>query len=268
MERSAPSVVGVVTRQLDFYSHGVGSAFSIGGGLFATALHVVEAAGEVAVVTPEGEVAEAVVVAIDPQEDLALLYSELRAPPLPLGSALRLRVGETVVALGYPLALLDRPTATFGIVSAVGRSLQVGERRFEFLIQTDAAINPGNSGGPLVNARGEAVGVNSSIIAGAQGIGFAVPIDLAKIMAEMVAKYGRYVRPALGVYVAAINKALASLYRLPVDRGLLVVDVQPGSPAEEVGIMKGDVITKVNNVPTTNVFELRLQLAESRVRGK
>ncbi len=267
VENVAPSVVGVLTRQLDLYNPGVGSAFYIGDGFFATAHHVVETAGEVALVTPEGEAAGGQVVAVDPDQDLALLQSELDARPLALGTVLKLKVGAPVVALGYPLALLDKPTATFGIVSAVGRTLQIGGRTFEFLIQTDAAINPGNSGGPLVNARREAVGVNSSIVAGAQGIGFAVPIDFVKIMAEMVKKYGRYVKPTLGVYVVALNRALASLHHLP-ERGLLVVEVYPDSPAEEFGIRRGDVIVKTNDVATTNVFELRLQLAESLVKGR
>lgn len=148
------SVVGVVTRQVDIYAGdlGFGTAFSIGEKIYATAHHVVASAEEIVLVTPEGDRAEGVVIAADPAEDLALLYSELRAPPIPLGSALKLKVGQPVLAIGYPLALLDKPTATLGIVSAVGRTLQVGDRIFEFLVQTDAAINPGNSGGPLVNA--------------------------------------------------------------------------------------------------------------------
>ncbi|WP_258870211.1 S1C family serine protease [Pyrobaculum aerophilum] len=110
---------------------------------------------------------------------------------------------------------------------------------------------------------GEAVGVNSAIIAGAQGLGFAVPIDIVKIMLEMIRKYGRYVRPALGIYVTALNKAVASIYGIPLDRGLLVVEVLPGSPAEELGLERGDVILKVDGRAVTNVFELRLRVAEA-----
>lgn len=270
VERISPSVVGVVTRHVDIYEGdlGFGTAFSIGGGVFATAYHVVASAGEVALVTPEGDRAEGVVIAADPAEDLALLYSELRAPPISLGSALSLKVGQPVLAMGYPLALLDKPTATLGIVSAVGRSLRVGDRVFEYLIQTDAAINPGNSGGPLVNAKGEAVGVNSAIIAGAQGIGFAVPIDLVKIMLEIYRRYGRYVRPALGVYVVAVNKALVSVYGLPVSKGLLVAAVQPGSYADEAGLRRGDIIVAVDGKPVENVFQLRLAVAEAVAEGR
>ncbi len=264
------SVVGVVTRQVDIYAGdlGFGTAFSIGEKIYATAHHVVASAEEIVLVTPEGDRAEGVVIAADPAEDLALLYSELRAPPIPLGSALKLKVGQPVLAIGYPLALLDKPTATLGIVSAVGRTLQVGDRIFEFLVQTDAAINPGNSGGPLVNASGEAVGVNSAMIAGAQGIGFAVPIDLVKIMLEIYKRYGRYVRPALGVYVAAINKAMASVYGLPVAKGLLVAAVQPGSYADEAGLRRGDIIVAVDGKPVENVFQLRLAVAEAVAEGR
>jgi len=268
VERVSKSVVAVVTRGMELWGEGFGSAFSVGGGFYATAYHVVSTAGEVALVTPEGERGVAEVAAVDPEEDLALLYSSLAAPPLPLGSALELKVGQGVVAVGYPLALLDKPTATFGIVSAVGRALRAGDRVFEFLIQTDAAINPGNSGGPLVDMGGRAVGVNSAVIAGAQGIGFAVPIDLVKIMLEMLKRFGRYVRPRLGVYVAALNKALAAAYGLPIARGLLVAGVYPGSPAERLGIRPGDVIVKVDGRAVSNVFELRLFLAEAVAQGR
>ena len=272
VEKASRSVVGVVTKLSDVWGleegRSFGTAFSAGGGLFLTAFHVVAGADAVLLVTPEGETAEARPIAGDPNDDLALLASDLSAPPIPLGSALRLKVGEPVLALGYPLAMLDKPTATFGIVSAVGRSLSVGDRVFEFLIQTDAAINPGNSGGPLINSAGEAVGINSSIIAGAQGIGFAVPIDLAKVMIDMVKRYGRYVRPALGVYVAAVNRAMAAVYRLPADRGLLVVAVQPGSYAEEAGLRRGDIIVSVDGKPVENVFQLRLAVSEAFAEGR
>ncbi len=269
VEKVSRSVVAVVTRRFDFTGDfGFGTAFAVDRGVYITAYHVVASSGEMALVTPEGERGEAAVAAADPAEDLAVLYSELSVPPLDVGSVLRLRVGQGVVAVGFPLALLDRPTATFGIVSAVGRALRAGDRFFEYLIQTDAAINPGNSGGPLVNMSGEAVGVCSAVIAGAQGVGFAVPIDIAKIMYEMLRRYGRYVRPALGVYVVALNKALKALHRLPTDKGLLVVDVVPNSPAEEIGIVRGDVLVKVNGREVTNVFEFRLLLGESLLQNR
>ncbi|CCC81154.1 S1C family serine protease [Thermoproteus tenax] len=272
VERISRSVVAVLTRVTDIWGfeegRSFGTAFSAGGGLYITAHHVVSQAESIVLATPDGEVAEAHVVAADPGDDLAVLASDLRAPQLALGSALRLRVGEPVLALGYPLAMLDRPTATLGIVSAVGRSLALGDKTFEFLIQTDAAINPGNSGGPLVNSRGEAVGINTAIIAGAQGIGFAIPIDLASIAIEILRRYGRYVRPAIGVYVAAVNKAMAAVYKLPVEQGLLVLNVAPGSPAEEMGLRRGDIIIEADGDRVSNVFQLRLAIARAFVEGR
>ncbi|AKT35665.1 Trypsin-like serine protease, typically periplasmic, containing C-terminal PDZ domain [Pyrobaculum sp. WP30] len=269
VEKVSKSVVAVTTRRFEWPGDvGLGTAFAVDRGVYVTAYHVVASGGGVALVTPEGEWSKAEVAAADPAEDLALLYSDLSTPPLPMGSVLRLRVGQGVVAVGFPLALLDKPTATFGIVSAVGRSLRAGDHFFEYLIQTDAAINPGNSGGPLVDMSGTAVGVCSAVIAGAQGVGFAVPIDLARVMYEMVRRYGRYVRPALGIYVVALNKALKTLYRLPTDRGLLVVDVVPGSPAEEMGLARGDVVTRVNGREVNNVFEFRLHLGESIIQNR
>lgn len=115
---------------------------------------------------------------------------------------------------------------------------------------------------------GAAVVGSSAVIAGAQGVGFAVPIDLARVMYEMVRRYGRYVRPALGIHVVALNKALKTLHRQPTDRGLLVVDVVPGSPAEEMGLARGDVVTRVNGREVTNVFEFRLHLGESIIQNR
>jgi len=158
VEKVSKSVVAVTTRRLEWPGDvGLGTAFAVDRGVYVTAYHVV-ASGGAALVTPDGEWSEAEVAAADPAEDLILLYSDLSAPPLPMGSVLRLKVGQGVVAVGFPLALLDKPTATFGIASAVGRSPRAGDRFFEYLIQTDAAINPGNSGGPLVDMSGAAVG--------------------------------------------------------------------------------------------------------------
>jgi len=119
-----------------------------------------------------------------------------------------------------------------------------------------------------VDMSGAAVGVCSAVIAGAQGVGFAVPIDLSRVMYEMVRRYGRYVRPALGIYVVALNKTLKTLYRLPTDRGLLVVDVVPGSPAEEMGLARGDIVTRVSGREVNNVFEFRLLLGESIIQNR
>jgi S1-C subfamily serine protease len=272
VEKASKSVVGIVTGELGWFGEvlqrSFGTGFYIDRQVLATAFHVIAGAEVLTLVTPDGDAARARVIAGDPQDDIALLYAESPGPPLPLGSALDLKVGEYVVALGYPLAMLDRPTATLGIVSAVGRYLRVGDRVFEGLIQTDAAINPGNSGGPLVTANGYAVGVNSAIIAGAQNIGFAVPIDLVKIMYDMVRRYGRYVRPSLGVLVAPLNKALAKAYGMPASRGLYVAEVLAGSIADRLGVEPGDIIIAVNGEGVSNTFELRVAVAESLINNK
>jgi S1-C subfamily serine protease len=162
VEKVSKSVVAVTTRRFEWPGDvGLGTAFAVDRGVYVTAYHVVASGGGVALVTPEGEWSEAEVVAADPAEDLSLPYSDLSAPPLPMGSVLRLRVGQGVVAVGFPLALLDKPTATFGVVSAVGRSLRAGDRFFEYMIQTDAAINPGSrgaSGGYVRGRRGGLLG--------------------------------------------------------------------------------------------------------------
>lgn len=272
VEKASKSVVGIVAGEVgDFgevLQRGFGTGFYIDRGVVATAYHVVAGADVVTLVTPEGDAAEANVAAGDPQDDIAILYTEVAGSPLSMGSALKLRVGEYVVALGYPLAMLDKPTATLGIVSAVGRSLRAGDRIFEGLIQTDAAINPGNSGGPLVTLGGEAVGVNSAIIAGAQGIGFAVPMDLVRIMYDIVSRYGRYVRPALGVLVAPLNKAVARAYKLQSFKGLYVAEVLRGSIAEDLGVLPGDIIVEANGREVSNVFELRVAVADALVGGR
>ncbi len=269
VEAVARSVVGVSARRFQLRDllvapqHGFGTAFYIGERVLATAYHVVEGAREVVLASPNGDVYRAEVAAVDPQDDVALLLADVRGTPLAMGSALEVRVGEHVVAIGYPLAMMDRPSATLGIVSAVGRTITVQGRTFDWLIQTDAAINPGNSGGPLVTARGAAVGINNAVVMGAQGVGFAVPIDTARIMYESLARYGRYVRPVIGVYLVPLNRAISRMYQVPRERGLLVVEVVRGSPADLAGLRPGDVIVGVEGHEVDNVFVFRLRLVEA-----
>ncbi|MEM4903253.1 MAG: trypsin-like peptidase domain-containing protein, partial [Ignisphaera sp.] len=227
---------------------GVGSGFVIHNkGYIVTNSHVVRNASRVMVVLPDGESIEGRVLASDPQKDLALLKIDIEGlKQLALGDSDKVRVGELVFAIGSPLGL-PGSTVTMGIVSAVNRTI-VGENIIlEDLIQTDAAINPGNSGGPLVNVDGEAIGVTTAIIPYAQGIGFAIPINTVKRFLDIIAKYGRPVMVWIGVYVAPINRQTAVMYGLPVEEGLVVVDVVRGGPAYSVGIRRGDIIVKANN---------------------
>ena len=247
---------------------GVGSGFVIHNkGYIVTNSHVVRNASRVMVVLPDGESIEGRVLASDPQKDLALLKIDIEGlKQLALGDSDKVRVGELVFAIGSPLGL-PGSTVTMGIVSAVNRTI-VGENIIlEDLIQTDAAINPGNSGGPLVNVDGEAIGVTTAIIPYAQGIGFAIPINTVKRFLDIIAKYGRPVMVWIGVYVAPINRQTAVMYGLPVEEGLVVVDVVRGGQAYSVGIRRGDIIVKANNKKVVSARDLRSAVEESIDRG-
>ena len=219
------------------------------------------------------------VVGVDPSTDIALLEVDLPAralTPLPLGSSDDVQVGDDVVAIGNPFGL-DR-TVTKGIVSALQREI-LAPNRYEIdeVIQTDAAINPGSSGGPLLNARGEVIGINSQIETGniAQGnvgVGFAVPIDTVREVASQLMETGKVERAYLGVSMQTISDELAESFRLPTDDGVLIARVEPGSPAGEAGlrggdnqvilngetyVLGGDVVTEVDGQPVSTLEELR-----------
>ena len=247
---------------------GFGTGFAVDKHYVATASHVVSQPGEVSVVTSDGDLLEAEVVGADPEVDTAVLRVDGDLTPIKLGDSDKLMVGEPVIAIGYPLGLMNQPTATFGIVSALGRTIKVGEIMLEGLIQTDAAINPGNSGGPLVNLDGEVVGINTAIVAGAQNIGFAVPINLAKLSINDLMSRGYVRKPRIGISGVDVNRVLARQYRLPVDRGVLVVHVQPYSPAEEAGLRRGDVITSIDDVELTSIVKLKTYLYSRYAEGK
>ncbi|MEZ0323964.1 MAG: Do family serine endopeptidase [Hydrogenothermaceae bacterium] len=176
---------------------------------------------------------------------------------LKLGDSDTLKVGSTVIAIGSPLGLTD--TITIGIVSAKNR--QIEDRPGEGFIQTDAAINPGNSGGPLVNVKGEVVGINTAIIQGAQGLGFAVPVNQAKWVMEQILKYGKVKRSKIGVIVQPVTPELAEHFG--VNYGAIVSNVQPGGPADKAGIKSGDVIVEVNGKKITDISDLQNQIMKN-----
>lgn len=247
---------------------GVGSGFVVHSrGYIVTNSHVISHASRVFVIMPNGESIEGEVLASDPQRDLALLRVDAEnLKPLKLGDSDKIKVGEIVFAIGSPLGL-PGSSITMGIVSAVNRTI-VGENIIlEDLIQTDAAINPGNSGGPLVNVEGESIGVTTAIIPYAQGIGFAIPINTVKRFLDMLARFGKPVTAWIGVYVAPLNKQTAIMYRLPVEEGLVVVDVVRGGPAYSVGIRRGDIIVKANNKKVVNARDLRSVVEDSIEKG-
>ena len=232
-------------------SGGVGTGFVIDAeGLIITNNHVVAGAQQIVVTTDTGELFEASVVGRDPQTDLAVLRVDADGlRPLSLGSSGGLRIGEWVVAIGHALDLPGGPTVTVGVVSALDRTItNVGPQRLTLsdLIQTDASINPGNSGGPLLNLRGEVIGVNSAGAGSANGIGFAIAIDGARpVVAELIER-GQVVRGFLGIVPATITRGLARQLELPVSEGIVVAQVTGGSPADEGGLRLGDILLAIN----------------------
>jgi len=185
-----------------------------------------------------------------------------------LGDSDKLRVGQRVFAIGNPFGLTGGPTVTAGVISALKRSIQSERGTFENLVQTDAAINPGNSGGPLVDVQGRVVAINTAIIPFAQGIGFAIPINSAKACAEEIIVHGTIITPWLGVSGVTVTRDVAAYYDLPVDRGVLVARVMPGSPAERARIIAGDVILSLADSTINSTEDLHRVIQERKVGDK
>lgn len=232
-------------------------------GYILTNHHVVERAQEVTVTTADKQVYQAQVVGRDAKTDLAVLKIEAKTalPVAPLGHSADLRVGDWVVAIGNPFGLGH--TVTAGIVSAKGRVLGAGP--YDDFIQTDAPINPGNSGGPLFNMHGEMVGINTAIIAAGQGIGFAIPIDLARPLIPQLVQSGAVTRGYLGVSIQSITPDLARAIQLEEGQGALVSDVVADGPAAKAGIRQGDVITDFNGQTVKDSRDLPAMVAETPV---
>jgi S1-C subfamily serine protease len=270
VKQSVVTISTVIPHPMSFLGYepvkGYGSGFIIAPGYVVTNAHVVSGASRVYVIFSDGYASEAIIVAIDPHRDLALLQTSEHGEPIKLGDSDRLEVGEIVLAIGSPLGLLEN-SVTMGVVSAVGRSISSRDILLEDLIQTDAAINPGNSGGPLINLMGEAVGVATAIIPFAQGIGFAIPINTVKRFIEMIKKYGRALRAWIGVYVMPLNPTISALYKIPVQEGLLVVRIIPGSPADRSGLLEGDIILSAEGKLTRKVGDLRRAIEENIDKG-
>jgi Do/DeqQ family serine protease len=230
-------------------------------GYILTNNHVVENAGEIEVRLSDDRKFKATLVGRDAKTDLAVL--KIDAPPtsLPvaeLGDSDRLRIGQWAIAIGNPFGL-DR-TVTVGIISATGRT-RVGVATYEAFIQTDASINPGNSGGPLLDVRGRVIGINTAIVATGQGIGFSIPINMARsIMEQLVAK-GRVVRGWLGIVIQDLTDELAAGFGVTPASGVLISDVMKDSPAEAAGMKPGDIIVEFASAPIKEVTELQKRVA-------
>jgi len=230
-------------------------------GYILTNDHVVDGADEVKVTLQDGRSFTAKVIGRDPQTDLAVLKVEATGlPALELADSDGVQVGDVVLAIGNPFGIGQ--TVTAGIVSAVGRATLGLD--YEDFIQTDAAINPGNSGGALVDAEGRLIGINTAILSrtgGYQGIGFAIPSNLARFVMDQLIQTGRVTRGYLGVIIQDLTPALAEQFKLKETKGALVSDVQPGSPAEKAGLKAGDVIIEFDGKPVTDSRHLKLQVA-------
>ena len=273
--RILPAVVSITTRQIEqneggepVTSRGLGSGIIVDRrGYILTNSHVVAGAEEITVTLPDERSFPAKLVGADRLNDLAVLQIKgARLPVAELGDSARLRVGETLVAIGSPLWIEGGPTVTIGVVSALGRSMEEpGLPKLHNLIQTDAAINPGNSGGPLVNLAGEVVGINTAVIPSAHGIGFAIAANTAKPVLRQLIEAGRVVRPSIGVDAMSLTPQRARANRLPVERGAMVVKAEPGGPADVAGIQPGDVITGVEGDAVKDVHQLHEALGRRRV---
>ncbi len=233
-------------------------------GYILTNNHVIRGADEIKVTLADKREFKGIVVGTDPKTDLAVIKIDAdNLPVLPLGDSDSLKAGETVLAIGNPFGLTQ--TVTTGIVSATGRA-NVGVADYEDFIQTDAAINPGNSGGALVNVKGELIGINTAIFStsgGYQGIGFAIPSNMAKAVMESLIRSGKVVRGWLGVSIQPLTSDLVKQFRLSDKDGVLVGDVVEDSPAEKAGIQRGDVIVEFRGVPVKDVRHLRKLVADS-----
>jgi serine protease Do len=250
----------------EFKQQSLGSGFIVDkNGYIMTNNHVVENADEIKVKLSEGKEYKAKVIGRDSKTDLALikissLFGDL--PTLPLGESDRVKVGEWVLAIGNPFGLEE--TVTKGIISATGRV--IGSGPYDNFLQTDAPINPGNSGGPLINLKGEVIGINTAIVASGQGIGFAIPSNMAKRVLTQLKDKGKVVRGWIGVSIQNMTAEMAEVFKLKEPRGALVGDVVPGGPAEAGGIQRGDVIIAFDGREIKDASDLPRIVAETPLK--
>lgn len=265
-----PAIVGISSS--DGYGDSVGSGVCIAsGGYILTNAHVITNPNYIVLHLSNGESGRASLVWQDESQDIAIIKTQLSIPYLSLAGIDDVRVGEDVVAVGTPLTLTLKHTFTKGIVSALNRTIKVtnlaGESYMQNLIQHDASLNPGNSGGPLINTRGEVVGINTLKISGGEGIGFAIPVKSIASALKNVTDNGEYITPYLGVY--GFDSEIAAYYgKTNISKGVYVIDVSEKSPLNCVNFEKGDIITSFNGVNINNMLDLRDELFKCKCGDK
>jgi serine protease Do len=258
-----PAVVTVVNhlpQRISLFSGPVDSTASGSGvivsetGYIVTNNHVVDGAQTLSVILADGTELPAELVGVDIYADLAVLQVDGQMPAVAAwGNSDSLKAGEPVIAIGSPLGNFTN-TVTMGVVSATGRAIEVDSNYFlEGLIQTDAAINQGNSGGPLLNLTGQVIGINTLIVRGggsavAEGLGFAIPSNTARAIADQLIQFGKVARPYLGIRWVWITPGLASRYNLPIDHGIILTEIDPQGPGQDAGLQRGDILLSANGI--------------------
>ena len=277
IEKVSKSVVNISTIKLVhnmFYQAvpvaGMGSGTIIDPkGLILTNNHVVGGADKISVTLGNNEVLEGKIEGSCAIHDIAVVKVNRQALQVAeLGDSDKLRVGQSVYAIGNPFGLIGGPSVTSGVVSAINRTIESQIGLIENLVQTDAAINPGNSGGPLVDLEGKVVAISTAIIPFAQGIGFAIPINSAKTCTNGIVNEGIARRPWLGIIGLSISEDIARYYGLPVNQGVLVTKVAQESPAEDAEITDGDIILEVDNLKIKRIEDLVKEIHKRKVGDK
>jgi serine protease Do len=269
-----PSVVGIVTTKIerDLFSQskrvqGVGSGIIVdSSGYILTNNHVVGLnSRDITVSLSDGRNVKARPIWSDPVLDLSIIKIDVdKITPAVLGDSKLVKVGQQAIAIGNPLGLTFQRTVTAGIISAINRTIEVDRGVFmEDLIQTDASINPGNSGGPLINIRGEVVGVNTIKVTTAEGMGFAIPINIVKPIIKSIVATGKFTTPSLGI--SGFDREIAGYYNYRIDTGVFVYDVDRGGPAYKAGIKQGDVILSINGKTINTMVDLKEALYNAGV---
>jgi serine protease Do len=278
VEKVSKSVVNIASVRMVqdqlfrvFPIQGVGSGIIIDGkGFILTNNHVVDEAHNLKITLKDGNIFNGKVIGTDEVTDLAVVKvdSTEALPFAQLGNSDQLKIGQIVLAIGNPFGLTGGPTVTAGIVSALNRNLQFENGALE-LIQTDAAINPGNSGGPLANTNGEVIGINTAKMPYAQGIGFAVPVNTAKVVMKDLMENGQVTsRPWIGIVTIKTTRQSAQYYRLPTIDGILIAQVEPQSPADYADLRKGDIIESIDGKKITDASQMSSYIRKRRINEK